>query len=103
MLSAPGAYAGGHGHSDIPPIALLKDQVDAIRAHCQDDSVAHFLNSSLGKHASNAVRKDVMEGRTKLLYVAPESLTKQVNVEFLQSSNVSFYAIDEALHLGMGS
>lgn len=79
-----------------PLIALMKNQVDAIRQHCSDDGIAHFLNSSLGKGAVEKVKKDVREGRTKLLYVAPESLTKPSTIEFLRNVSISFYAIDEA-------
>ena len=79
-----------------PLIALMKNQVDPIRQFCDDDGVAHFLNSSLGKAAAETVKKDVLSGRTKLLYVAPESLTKSSNAEFLENVNISFYAIDEA-------
>lgn len=79
-----------------PLIALMKNQVDAIRSVSQDDSVAHFLNSSLTKTEANKVRKDISEGKTKLLYVAPESLTKEENIDFLTSVEISFFAIDEA-------
>ncbi|MBE0676786.1 MAG: DNA helicase RecQ [Bacteroidales bacterium] len=79
-----------------PLIALMKNQVDAMRNFSTDDDVAHFLNSSLTKTAINKVKKDVLGGRTKLLYVAPESLTKEENIEFLSNIEVSFYAIDEA-------
>lgn len=79
-----------------PLIALMKNQVDAIRSYCGDEGVAHFLNSSLGKSAIAKVKEDVKSGRTKLLYVAPESLTKQANIDFLKSIEVSFYAVDEA-------
>ena len=79
-----------------PLIALMKNQVDSMRAFSTRDGVAHFLNSSLNKAAITQVRKDVLEGRTKLLYFAPESLTKEDNVAFLQKIKVSFYAIDEA-------
>ncbi len=79
-----------------PLIALMKNQVDAIRQFCQDDSVAHFLNSSLNKGDVIRVKEDVTAGKTKLLYVAPESLTKQDYIDFLRNSNVSFFAIDEA-------
>ena len=79
-----------------PLIALMKNQVDAIRQHCQNDSVAHYLNSSLNKGDVRQVMSDVTSGKTKLLYVAPESLTKQEYVEFLRASKVSFFAIDEA-------
>ena len=79
-----------------PLIALMKNQVDAMRNYSEDDSIAHFLNSSLNRQAIDQVKEDVLAGRTKLLYVAPESLTKEENVEFLKSVKVSFYAVDEA-------
>ncbi len=79
-----------------PLIALMKNQVDAMRSFSLDEGVAHFLNSSLTKSAIARVRKDVLDGRTRLLYVAPESLTKEENIEFLKRVNISFYAIDEA-------
>ncbi|MCD6202528.1 MAG: DNA helicase RecQ [Bacteroidales bacterium] len=80
-----------------PLIALMKNQVDAMRNFVStDDGIAHFLNSSLSKAAIQQVRKDVTEQRTKLLYVAPESLTKEENIEFLKQINISFFAIDEA-------
>lgn len=79
-----------------PLIALMKNQVDAMRSFSEVDGVAHFLNSSLTKLMLTKVREDVMSGKTKLLYVAPESLTKEENILFLQQVKVSFYAIDEA-------
>ena len=79
-----------------PLIALMKNQVDAIRNLNEENGVAHFLNSSLTKQAIEEVKADVVSGKTKLLYVAPESLTKEDNVEFLKSIKISFYAIDEA-------
>ena len=79
-----------------PLIALMKSQVDAMRTYSNDAGIAHFLNSSLNKSAIAQVRNDVLEGRTKLLYFAPESLTKEDNVAFLRKVKVSFYAIDEA-------
>jgi ATP-dependent DNA helicase RecQ len=79
-----------------PLIALMKNQVDAMRNFSTDDEVAHFLNSSLTKGEIAKVKKDVMGGLTKLLYVAPESLTKEDNIDFLKSIEISFYAIDEA-------
>lgn len=79
-----------------PLIALMKNQVDAIRGYVDHDRVAHFLNSSLTKSAAEAVRKDVRQGKTKLLYVAPESLAKEENIDFLKSIKISFFAIDEA-------
>ena len=79
-----------------PLIALMKNQVDAIRNVSDHNSVAHFLNSSLSKTDINRVKEDILEGKTKLLYVAPESLTKQENIDFLTSVPISFFAIDEA-------
>lgn len=79
-----------------PLIALMKNQVDALRMHCENDAIAHFLNSSLTKGQIDKVKKDVLEERTKLLYVAPESLSKEENLEFLKHVAVSFYAVDEA-------
>jgi len=79
-----------------PLIALMKNQVDAIRNVSDDENIAHFLNSSLTKTEITKVKSDVKEGLTKLLYVAPESLTKAENIAFLTSVNVSFFAIDEA-------
>ncbi len=79
-----------------PLIALMKNQVDFISNLSDVDGVAHYLNSSLNKAAVDQVRRDILEGRTKLLYVAPESLTKEDNVSFLKSVKISFYAVDEA-------
>ncbi len=79
-----------------PLIALMKNQVDAMRNFSEDDSIAHFLNSSLTKVQIDKVKDDIISGRTKLLYVAPESLTKEENIEFLKHITISFYAIDEA-------
>ena len=79
-----------------PLIALMKNQVDVITSMSETEGTAHYLNSSLNKAAIDQVKSDVMAGRTKLLYVAPESLTKEDNVEFLKSVKISFYAIDEA-------
>ena len=79
-----------------PLIALMKNQVDAMRTFSSESGIAHFLNSSLNKTAVAQVRADVLEGRTKLLYFAPESLTKEDNVAFLRKIKISFYAIDEA-------
>lgn len=79
-----------------PLIALMKNQVDAIRGFNTEDGVAHFMNSSLSKTEIATVRKDIKAGKTKLLYVAPESLTKEENVKFLKEVNISFFAIDEA-------
>lgn len=80
-----------------PLIALMKNQVDAIRGFVEGgDSIAHFLNSSLNKSQVDAVHSDILSGRTKILYVAPESLIKPENVSFLQGVKISFYAVDEA-------
>jgi len=79
-----------------PLIALMKNQVDSMRAFSSEEGVAHFLNSSLTKAAVAKVKEDVLSGRTKLLYFAPESLTKEDNVSFLRKIKISFYAIDEA-------
>ena len=79
-----------------PLIALMKNQVDAMRNFSEEDGVAHFINSSLNKSAVDQVKSDILSGKTKLLYVAPESLTKEENVEFLRQVKISFYAIDEA-------
>ncbi len=79
-----------------PLIALMKNQVDAMRHYSEEDGVAHFLNSSLNKTAIDQVKSDILSGKTKLLYVAPESLTKEDNVEFLKNVKISFYAVDEA-------
>jgi ATP-dependent DNA helicase RecQ len=79
-----------------PLIALMKNQVDAMRTFSERDGVAHFINSSLHKSAIDQVRQDILSGHTKLLYVAPESLTKEENIEFLRQVQISFYAVDEA-------
>ena len=79
-----------------PLIALMKNQVDAMRNYSEEDGVAHFINSSLTKSAIDQVKSDILAGKTKLLYVAPESLTKEENVEFLKHVKISFYAVDEA-------
>ena len=79
-----------------PLIALMKNQVDAMRSYSEEDGIAHFMNSSLTKQAIEEVKKDVRSGRTKLLYVAPESLTKEENIAFLKDVPISFYAVDEA-------
>ncbi len=79
-----------------PLIALMKNQVDAMRNFNTNDDVAHFLNSSLTKTAITKVKEDVMQGNAKLLYVAPESLTKEENIDFLRNIKISFYAVDEA-------
>ena len=79
-----------------PLIALMKNQVDAMRNFSAEDGVAHFINSSLNKAAIDQVKSDILSGKTKLLYVAPESLTKEENIDFLRQVNISFYAVDEA-------
>ncbi len=79
-----------------PLIALMKNQVDAMRGFCEEDTVAHFLNSSLSKARLEEVKDDIRQGRTKLLYIAPESLQKKENMELLSQVPISFYAIDEA-------
>jgi ATP-dependent DNA helicase RecQ len=79
-----------------PLIALMKNQVDSMRNFSEEDGVAHFMNSSLNRAAIDSVKQDILAGRTKLLYVAPESLTKEENIEFLRQVKISFYAVDEA-------
>jgi len=79
-----------------PLIALMKNQVDAMRNFSDEDGVAHFINSSLNKAAIDQVKNDILSGKTKLLYVAPESLTKEENVEFLRQIPISLFAVDEA-------
>lgn len=79
-----------------PLIALMKNQVDSMRNYGEDDGVAHFLNSSLSKAMADKVKKDIMSGKTKLLYVAPESFTKEENMAFIRQMKISFFAVDEA-------
>ena len=79
-----------------PLIALMKNQVDVMRNFSEEDGVAHFINSSLSKSAIDTVKSDIVSGKTKLLYIAPESLTKEDNIEFLRSVKISFYAVDES-------
>ena len=79
-----------------PLIALMKNQVDSIRGYGQSDSVAHFLNSSLTRVQMKEVKADIVDGKTKMLYVAPETLTKEENIEFFKNANISFVAVDEA-------
>ena len=79
-----------------PLIALMKNQVDAMRNFSDEDNIAHFINSSLTRAAIDQVRDDIASGKTKLLYVAPESLTKQENIDFLKTVKISFFAVDEA-------
>ncbi|MBY0348518.1 MAG: DNA helicase RecQ [Hydrotalea flava] len=79
-----------------PLIALMKNQVDLVRGYSEKDDVAHFLNSSLNKGQIKAVKEDLLAGKTKLLYVAPETLTKQENLDFFSDLKISFFAVDEA-------
>ena len=79
-----------------PLIALMKNQVDAMRNFSEEDGVAHFINSSLSRPEIQAVKADILAGKTKLLYLAPESLNKDENVDFLKGVKISFYAVDEA-------
>ena len=79
-----------------PLIALMKNQVDAVRGFSEENSIAHVLNSSLSKDEVNQVKVDVKNNKTKLLYLAPESLSKSGNIDFLKSVKISFLAIDEA-------
>ncbi len=79
-----------------PLIALMKNQVDSIRGHSQEDNIAHFLNSSLTKTQMKVVKEDIMAGKTKLLFIAPETLTKDENIQFFKEVNLSFVAVDEA-------
>ena len=79
-----------------PLIALMKNQVDSIRGYSSQDNIAHFLNSSLNKGQIKQVKQDIDDGKTKLLYIAPETLTKEENLEYFHNSNISFVAVDEA-------
>ncbi|MEL6639434.1 MAG: DEAD/DEAH box helicase, partial [Bacteroidota bacterium] len=79
-----------------PLIALMKNQVDSIRGHSKNDEIAHFLNSSLTKVQMKKVKRDIIEGKTKVLFIAPETLTKDENIEFFKAVNLSFVAVDEA-------
>ncbi|MDR0989019.1 MAG: DNA helicase RecQ [Prevotellaceae bacterium] len=92
----PALLLQGTGIVISPLIALMKNQVDAMRTFSEEDGIAHFINSSLNKGAIEQVRADILSGKTKLLYVAPESLTKEENIEFLRTVKISFYAVDEA-------
>jgi ATP-dependent DNA helicase RecQ len=92
----PALKMGGTAIVISPLIALMKNQVDAMRSFIEGEGIAHFLNSSLSKTAIAKVKQDIVDGRTKLLYVAPESLTKEENIQFLKQIKISFYAIDEA-------
>jgi len=79
-----------------PLIALMKNQVDSIRGYSNNDRIAHFLNSSLNKGQMKEVKADISAGHTKMLFIAPETLTKEENIEFFKNSNISFVAVDEA-------
>ncbi len=79
-----------------PLIALMKNQVDVINGNAEYDGIAHYINSALNKSVVDGIKRDIKEGRCKLLYVAPESLTKEEYITFLKSVKISFYAIDEA-------
>ena len=79
-----------------PLIALMKNQVDAMRNYSDEDGIAHFINSSLSRPEIQAVKEDILAGKTKMLYVAPESLKKTENIDFLRQVKISFYAVDEA-------
>ncbi|MBI9054047.1 MAG: DNA helicase RecQ [Bacteroidales bacterium] len=92
----PSLIMGGTAIVISPLIALMKNQVDSMRGFSTVDGIAHFLNSSLTKTQMQKVKQDVLDGRTKLLYVAPESLTKEENIQFLKQAKISFYAVDEA-------
>lgn len=92
----PSLLMGGTAIIVSPLIALMKNQVDAIRGFSENENVAHFLNSSLSKGEIQQVRRDIQAGKTKMLFVAPESLTKKENIDFLTTVEISFFAIDEA-------
>ena len=93
----PALVMGGTAIVISPLIALMKNQVDLLRGFVNGDaSIAHFLNSSLSKQQLDEVRDDLLAGRTKLLYVAPESLAKEENTALLKELEISFYAVDEA-------
>ena len=92
----PSLMMEGTGMVISPLIALMKNQVDAMRNFSEEDGIAHFINSSLTRQAIDVVKGDILSGKTKLLYVAPESLTKEENIDFLKQLKISFYAVDEA-------
>lgn len=96
MLPVAFAHYGGNSYCDFSSDCFDENQVDVINGLSESDGVAHYLNSSLNKSAIEKVKNDILNGTTKLLYVAPESLTKEDNVEFLKTVKISFYAIDEA-------
>lgn len=92
----PGLICEGVAIVVSPLIALMKNQVDLVRGYSSDDNIAHFLNSTLNKSQQKTVKDDLQSGKTKLLYVAPETLTKQDNLDFFSDLNISFFAVDEA-------
>lgn len=92
----PALMMGGTALIISPLIALMKNQVDSIRGYSQNDEIAHFLNSSLTKAQMKQVKQDIADGKTKLLFIAPETLTKEENIEFFKQSKISFVAVDEA-------
>ena len=92
----PGLLLDGCAIVVSPLIALMKNQVDVLRGYYRDESIAHVLNSSLNKTQTNQVKDDIASGKTKLLYVATESLVREYSIEFFKSVKISFYAIDEA-------
>ncbi len=96
MLSVAIPYHGWNSNRYISFNCIDEEQVDAMRNFSEEDGVAHFINSSLNKSAIDQVKSDILSGKTKLLYVAPESLTKEENVDFLKGVKISFYAVDEA-------
>jgi ATP-dependent DNA helicase RecQ len=92
----PGLICEGVAIVVSPLIALMKNQVDLVRGYSSNDDIAHFLNSTLNKTQQKEVKDDLLSGKTKLLYVAPETLTKQDNLDFFSDLNISFFAVDEA-------
>src|SRR5258708_35763621 len=92
----PAIISEGVAISVSPLIALMKNQVDLVRSYSSKDSVAHFLNSTLNKKQIREVHEDLLNGHTKMLYVAPETLTKQENMDFFSDLTISFFAVDEA-------
>ena len=92
----PAMISDGVGIIVSPLIALMKNQVDLVRSYASKDDVAHFLNSTLNKGQQKTVKDDLSNGKTKMLYVAPETLTKEENIEFFKSLPISFFAVDEA-------
>ena len=96
VIKLPSLINGRHSYCCFSAYCINENQVDVINGISEEDGIAHYLNSSLKKGEIDQVRADIVSGRTKLLYVAPESLNKEENVEFLKSVKISFYAIDEA-------